>query len=833
MLLHRNRPLLAERTCTQETENTDEAVQDLPNLPIWLKRSVPTYADGSVQSVSVADTISVGTTAPQSVTLGSACSLQSVDCEISTAKTQVPTCGITQVTTAVPVSTAQGSVTIDSGSVTENLQTDSTAQGSVTIDSGSVTENLQNTANPFPQNTVVALGKVNAKTIYSRDISTEVQTQYLKIETRLIEGLRKYLARKKKSKKGLTLTLMMLGQNPHNNEPHIVLTCEPGSEKCVSSYLHKKRIEPIWRGEHRRGFKLEIATMIPRPAAHEALGDEMCNILVGYHHNGKSLFATIGGNVILCYSDGSFQQYGLTVNHLFYLRRDDNDDEDIASCCSDSASEASNDSIESDESICSNSKTNSSQDSEVEHRLDVWESTGVASTGLQQSQGDVVATSGSERTVLGTLVPKTFVSRSARDRDWALIEYAEQPSVGFNMDSTPYGNLEAAKFDPFGGPMPVSVVYRGTPHAGRLNAAPTSTIVPGGSSSISVYTFSFDEAPVDTRGISGSWIFRASGQHVQIYGQVVATDGFGGLQIVPIVDILQDIQQVFKVDQVYLHGCNGVSKETKRVPPAQTSLRIPESVSSDSKRGGNPSEAMNEEASSSDPMRLHPGVQANAIDSSEIQIPPVEHKSKRDRFLQAANTSFDVSAKQQTEYVFDNDHPHELSSMNDLDITQRVQGWCSEAEEPRVQWMNPLVPGYRQPDMLTNASTLESLPESYKETKAMRPDWLNHPSDNAPDYSHIYSDEDIWSTELDYVNDDIYATIPKFRWEEHIPYSSNLQEQSTQGVQGSKILESPWQQNDELFSSVPWVPSAVTAIDPPQNLDFIVDRSDISSSAHE
>jgi hypothetical protein len=463
-------------------DNNDAAIQDLENLLSQPTLSVPSHADGSihgVQSLSVADATSTVTTAPQSVTLGSACRPQSANTETNTATTQGSTHDFAQATDPLLVSTALDSATTGSGPVTQDIQS---------------------TAILHTENRVFTLGKVNAKTIYSRDIPAEIQKQYLNIEAKLNKNLRKYLKKKNKSNKGLTLTLMMLGHNPRNNEPHIVLTCEPKSEQCVRNYLHKNRIEPIWRGERGAGFKLEIATTVPQPAAFEVFQDKSHSICIEHHHNGRTLFATIGGNVTLCYPNGSSQQYGLTVNHLFDLYRDD-DSEDAASFSSDSASEESNGSIETDGSICPDSPTVSLQDSDTEHRLDVWESVRVAPTSPQQSQGGVPATSDPKRKALGRLVPKTFVSHLARNRDWALIEYVEQPLSRFDAESKPQGHLKAATFDPLGGSMPVSVVYREIPHAGRLNAAPTSTVVPGGSRPVSVYTFSFDAAP-------GAYAFR-------------------------------------------------------------------------------------------------------------------------------------------------------------------------------------------------------------------------------------------------------------------------------------------------------------------------------------
>jgi hypothetical protein len=156
---------------------------------------------------------------------------------------------------------------------------------------------------------------------------------------------------------------------------------------------------------------------------------------------------------------------------------------------------------------------------------------------------------------------------------------------------------------------------------------------------------------VDTDGISGSWIFRESEYRVQIYGQVVAKDGFGSLHVVPIVDILQDIKWVFKVDMVYLYGHNIVSKEI-----GPTSL--PRFVSHDPKHGNNQSDAANDGASSGDTIRVHPRTQAHTINSSvEFHIPP---GSLQGRPTQAASS--------QSERIADNSMlGHYMSISRDYD----------------------------------------------------------------------------------------------------------------------------------------------------------------------
>lgn len=99
------------------------------------------------------------------------------------------------------------------------------------------------------------------------------------------------------------------------------------------------------------------------------------------------------------------------------------------------------------------------------------------------------------RAPFGSLVSETLASNIARNRDWAFVEYVEQPSSEPSVNKRPQQRLEAAVFNSLDGSTKASVIYRRVMHSGRLSAVPTSMIVPGGSTFVSVYTFSFDKAP--------------------------------------------------------------------------------------------------------------------------------------------------------------------------------------------------------------------------------------------------------------------------------------------------------------------------------------------------
>lgn len=239
--------------------------------------------------------------------------------------------------------------------------------------------------------------------------------------------------------------------------------------------------------------------------------------------------------MFLHFADGTSERYGLTVYHVFSLAGGAKFEDDASSSSDSGLSEWSVDGDESDTSVPSvrsfdnaDSKAteanmatmlwskiptaysqnqaesmrprrvfdNSSRD------LDLW--TGSSTAQRVYSRGpretlsndnahEIAASSESvsNRILVGAAVPDTLASDVMRNRDWALIEYAQKASNDF----VPRKPIEAVAFDPQHGTIEVSVRFQGVTEAGRLCAVPTSTIVPGGTNFVDVYTFSFEQRP--------------------------------------------------------------------------------------------------------------------------------------------------------------------------------------------------------------------------------------------------------------------------------------------------------------------------------------------------
>lgn len=70
-------------------------------------------------------------------------------------------------------------------------------------------------------------------------------------------------------------------------------------------------------------------------------------------------------------------------------------------------------------------------------------------------------------------------------------------------------------------------------------------------------------AAAELDGISGSWVVQEGEHEIQVYGQVVAKDAFGDVYIMPMVDILHDVEKVFNGRIASLHGHSLVAQESK------------------------------------------------------------------------------------------------------------------------------------------------------------------------------------------------------------------------------------------------------------------------------
>lgn len=352
------------------------------------------------------------------------------------------------------------------------------------------------------------------------DIPREDQVRYRSKYRQLQSDLVDYLEKHKKPLQGLTIELLAIGTDSNSATPHIVVSCHPKAKWRAERFLRKSDIIKSLGQEGNRAPALK--TLInPSPAmaqafeasrvALELLEDGSISIPVEIHVNGKSYRGTIGGSVRLTTYGGTSTIYGLTTSHLFSLAIAPELDDEPSSSDTDSVfSDGSDDgdSLESNPSPKARdglSERMPSRGTSVSQRPEfvgpcrVYAAGAVAKDKAQQQvnfhatkrpKTEQYVDDESERVPLGILVPETLVSKSARNLDWALVEYAKQPS---NISENSQQSLQSAVFDPMNGSAPASLIHRGVRHLGRLLGRPTSMIVPGGGQVINVYSFAFDE----------------------------------------------------------------------------------------------------------------------------------------------------------------------------------------------------------------------------------------------------------------------------------------------------------------------------------------------------
>jgi hypothetical protein len=412
------------------------------------------------------------------------------------------------------------------------------------VNPGPAAQSLPTVLIPVIHHTQSVQHTIGGLNVWSLNIPRAIQACYSVIQNRLRTGIRNYLTDKNKPTALLALGLRLLGNTETTAQPYIVVFCHQKSKRRAEKYIRKPYVKQLLRSNE--GFILNIcvdSSSLMRTAL-EVMGgvigtsdSRFRGATIEVLFDKTSSFATIGGDVFLHFLNGTSERYGLTANHVFSLAGGAKIDDDASSSSDSDSSEWSVDGDESDTSVPSvrspvnadsqrvhdttgaNMATallskvptvspqdrvesmtprrmfnNSSKDPESQTQFSTAQR--VYSRGPHETSSTnialEIATSGEsvpERMLLGAAVIDTLTSDVARNRDWALIEYAQKAS----NNSVSRKLIEAVAFDPRNGAINVSVTFSGVTEPGRLCAVPTSTIVPGGTTFVDVYTFTFEQ----------------------------------------------------------------------------------------------------------------------------------------------------------------------------------------------------------------------------------------------------------------------------------------------------------------------------------------------------
>jgi hypothetical protein len=421
-----------------------------------------------------------------------------------------------------------------------------TAPQVLPINPGPAAQSVPTVPGPVIHHAQSAQHTIGGLNVWSLNIPRAIQDCYSVIQDRLRTGIRNYLTDKNKPTALLALGLRLLGNTEIKAQPYIVVFCHQKSKRRAEKYIRKPYVEQLLRSDESIILDIRVHSSGLERTALEVMGgvigtpdSRFGGATIEVLFDETSSFATIGGDVLLHFLNGTSERYGLTANHVFSLAGGAKIDDDASSSRDSDSSEWSVDGDESDTSVSSVRSSGNADSQRVgdtaeanmatalwskmptvspqdrvesmsprrmfdgssrdpESRTEFSTAQRVYSRGPHETLSTnialEIATSSESvpnRMLLGAAVTDTLASDVARNRDWALIEYAQKAS----NDSVSRKFIKAVAFDPRNGAIDVSVKFRGVIEPGRLCAVPTSTILPGGTSFVDVYTFTFEQCP--------------------------------------------------------------------------------------------------------------------------------------------------------------------------------------------------------------------------------------------------------------------------------------------------------------------------------------------------
>ncbi|KAH4036603.1 hypothetical protein HBI24_089970 [Parastagonospora nodorum] len=379
------------------------------------------------------------------------------------------------------------------------------------------------------------------------------------------------------------MQLMLLGRTEAAATPWIVFTCRENAQKKVERFLQKKSNQNIYHGPRFCRYRFDTA-VLGRPLALTAskspdevffyqedlslFEDWTPRIKVG--QLGTERYATVGGFVSIIDSRRKKSLYGLTVGHVLpaddsytddgdvlsdsdtedELGDDDNNDVDGKNTAllvaSENAIEAGM-SIGTDDGGLENVAASSLND---EHILALQESSD-ADTQLSDPQSKIIWASFGK-------MSKASYSHRARNRDWALIELnsIEIGQIkGFSKDCpNELRKAASATGDRSAIRDRSAVIGDRSRRQCTISTLPASAVLPSGFDFVDVHVLQVPNGELPETGSSGSWIIASDQTNSsEVYGTLIATDVFGFLWMVPMVDILKDIQEEFGAVEGHQH----------------------------------------------------------------------------------------------------------------------------------------------------------------------------------------------------------------------------------------------------------------------------------------
>jgi hypothetical protein len=260
--------------------------------------------------------------------------------------------------------------------------------------------------------------------IFNQRPHEEANDRFREVRPILEKVLLDFLREKRTQFRPLTIELMMLGDTIDEAKPWIVVRCSRKAKHKVKKFLDLDFVRAIYHGDASCPIKFNAVVCESIKLLNSEKLDDVFMKEYGpgssgawtpqikVMQSGLAHYATLGGVVCVVNASGTKSFYGLTTGHV--LPVDDlYDDEDIYMSSNDDESDISDDGSEDDTGYYSDGCLSNagSIDASWEH----------ITSGERSHEDDSDAQEQPQWMNIGTM-SKASYSRSARDRDWALID---------------------------------------------------------------------------------------------------------------------------------------------------------------------------------------------------------------------------------------------------------------------------------------------------------------------------------------------------------------------------------------------------------------------------
>ncbi|CAO2649557.1 Nn.00g069420.m01.CDS01 [Neocucurbitaria sp. VM-36] len=431
-----------------------------------------------------------------------------------------------------------------------------------TSDSG-YQSNLPDTNPTTPESKDLRLDTIKGLNRYEKHVTKSLIEHFEDIVGRLKGPLLTELRKSRKQFRPIAIRLLVLGKDETSAKPWIVVFCPECVCAIVRKYFRTDLAKQLCQPSEPGLVDLEVAVEghPPRlkateepPSVTVALGrsdgsnGRWRTTHIKVDGSNETRYATMGGYIVVVGQDGAPSIYGLTAGHALIQDSIDN------KCQSE----------QSEENLHSPNNVLSSMAIEEE----------VGTQHMQEEAGFSVDNaytriSDPEEVIIwlgsGRVAPASF-STKAYNRDWALIEGIE------HFDGQSSGKVIERYFldtrTEVAHPIDMVEVICQPPFNGSLSHLPSFTLLPFGYDFVRTWTISIADGERLPAGTSGSWVItesvesrttiRHSSQipyfqppdsykfkrNMLAFGQVIADDTLGDVYVVPLADILADIQEV-------------------------------------------------------------------------------------------------------------------------------------------------------------------------------------------------------------------------------------------------------------------------------------------------